>query len=155
LETPSQYFDTWLTPIDAFFVRQHLPRPQVELATYTLKVDGLVAKPLQLTLDDLRKLPQHTVPATLECAGNGRSFFRPRVPGIQWGRGSIGNAEWAGPRLRDILELAGAKPAAGFLQTDGADVGVANTPDFVRSLPMRKALHPNDTCFKDEWSCSS
>jgi DMSO/TMAO reductase YedYZ molybdopterin-dependent catalytic subunit len=141
LETPSNYFDTWLTPIDAFFVRQHLPRPQVDLATYTLRVDGLVAKPLQMTLDDLRKLPQHTVPATLECAGNGRSFFRPRVPGIQWGRGSIGNAEWSGPTLRDILKLAEVKPAAGFLETDGADMGVAKTPDFVRSLAMHKALH--------------
>src|ERR1700676_5146375 len=103
LEMPSQYFDQWLTPTNKFFVRQHLPRPEVDASTYRLAVNGLVGKPLELKLEDLRKLPQHKVVATLECTGNGRGFFRPRVPGIQWGRGAIGNAEWSGPRLSEIL----------------------------------------------------
>jgi DMSO/TMAO reductase YedYZ molybdopterin-dependent catalytic subunit len=76
----------------------------------------------------------------LECAGNARSFFSPRVPGVQWGRGAIGNAEWTGPRLSDVLKLAGADSNAGYVTTNGADKGLAKTPDFIRSLPMRKAL---------------
>src|SRR6516162_9772191 len=57
LETPLRYFDTWLTPLDAFFVRQHLPRPApIDPAAYRLTVNGMVSKPLQLKLDDLRKL---------------------------------------------------------------------------------------------------
>src|SRR5437764_11764034 len=68
LETPVKYFDSWVTPIDAFFVRQHLPRPAaIDPAAYRLNLTGLVSKPLQVTLADLQKLPQHTVPATLEC----------------------------------------------------------------------------------------
>ncbi len=143
LETPVRYFDSWLTPIDAFFVRQHIPRPApIDPTAYRLAVNGMVAKPLALRLDDLRKLPQHTVPATLECTGNGRAFYSPKVPGVQWGRGAIGNAEWSGPRVADVLKLAGAASSAAFLETDGADTGLASTPDFVRSLPMKKALDP-------------
>jgi len=142
LEMPNEYFDQWLTPNDKFFVRQHIPRPDVKTESYRLAVNGLVAKPLELKIEDLRKLPQHKVVATLECTGNGRGFYRPRVPGIQWGRGAIGNAEWSGPRISEILKMASGKMDAGYIETDGADVGVAKTPDFIRSMPMKKALHP-------------
>lgn len=142
LETPASYFTTWLTPNDVFFVRQHLPRPKIEESTFRLTLNGRVSKPLELTAAELRKLPQYTVPATLECTGDGRGFFRPRVPGIQWGRGAIGNAEWTGPRLSDVLNLTGADLNAPYVTVNGADVGVAKTPDFIRSFPMKKALDP-------------
>ncbi len=142
LEMPNAYFDQWLTPNHKFFVRQHLPRPTVDLAAFKLTVNGMVSKTLEIKLEDLRKLPQHKVVATLECTGNGRGFYRPRVPGIQWGRGGIGNAEWSGPRISEILKLAGAKTDAPYIETDGADTGAIKTPDFIRSLPMKKALHP-------------
>lgn len=90
LETPTSYFTSWLTPNDVFFVRQHLPRPKVDEATYKLAVQGRVKKQVQLTTADLRRLPQQTVPATLECTGNARGLFRPRVAGVQWMRGAIG-----------------------------------------------------------------
>src|ERR1041385_3794334 len=68
LETPLAYFDSWITPIDAFFVRHHLSRPAaVDTAAYRLAIGGMVSKPQSLTLADLQKLPQHTVPATIEC----------------------------------------------------------------------------------------
>jgi DMSO/TMAO reductase YedYZ molybdopterin-dependent catalytic subunit len=143
LETPVREYDSWLTPVDAFFVRQHLPRPSpIDPATYRLTVNGMVAKQLQLSLDDLKRLPQFTVPATIECSGNGRTFYTPKVPGIQWGRGAIGNAEWRGPSIATVLKMAGVASGAGFLESDGADTGVASTPDFVRSMPISKAMHP-------------
>jgi sulfite oxidase len=141
LETPVSDFESWRTPTDVLFVRQHLPRPApIDPAAYRLSVNGLVSKPLTLTLADLQRLPQETIPATLECAGNGRAFFRPQVPGIQWSRGAVGNAEWSGPRVREVLALAGADPSAAFLEIDGADSGAGGTPDFIRSMPMKKAL---------------
>src|SRR5215831_14668597 len=143
LETPVRYFDSWITPVDVFFVRQHLPRPaKIDPAAYRLTVNGMVAKPLELTLADLQKMPQHTLPAVIECTGNGRGFYSPRVPGIQWGRGAVGQAEWTGVRIADILKAAGASDSAAWLDTDGADTGLASTPDFIRSLPMKKAMHP-------------
>jgi len=144
LETPVSDFESWLTPTDVFFVRQHLPRPApIDPAAYRLTLNGLVSKPQTLTLADLQRLPQQTIPATLECAGNGRAFFRPQVPGVQWSRGAVGNAEWSGPRVREVLALAGADPSAAFLEIDGADKGVGNTPDFIRSMPMKKAMDPS------------
>jgi len=140
LETPLPYFYEWLTPNDVFFVRQHLPRPVIQEADFRLSVKGRVSREIQLSVTDLRKLPQYTVAAVLECTGNGRGFFRPRVPGIQWGRGAIGNAEWSGPRLSEVLKLAGADVQAAYVTSNGADIGVAKTPDFIRSLGMRKAL---------------
>jgi DMSO/TMAO reductase YedYZ molybdopterin-dependent catalytic subunit len=143
LETPLRYFDSWVTPVDSFFVRQHLPRPApIDSEAYRLAVNGMVSGPARLSLTDLRKLPQYTVPATLECTGNGRAFFTPKVPGIQWGRGAVGNAEWRGPRLGDVLKLAGVDTSAAWVEFDGADTGLLSTPDFVRSMPMKKALHP-------------
>lgn len=143
LETPLKYFDSWLTPVDSFFVRQHIPRPgPIDAAAYRLNVNGMVSKPSQLSLEDLKKLPQFTVPATLECTGNGRAFYSPKVPGIQWGRGAVGNAEWRGPRLGDVLKLAGVDGSSKWVEFDGADTGVLSTPDFVRSMPMEKAMHP-------------
>lgn len=142
LETPVEYLNTWITPNDVFFVRQHLPRPKTDEATHRIALSGRVDKEMQLNISDLRKLPQYSVAATLECAGDARGFFRPRVPGVQWGRGAIGNAEWRGPRLSDVLKLAGADGNAAWVTVNGADVGIANTPDFIRSMRMEKALHP-------------
>lgn len=142
LETPLEYFNTWLTPNDVFFVRQHLPRPKTNEATHRVALNGRVNKEVELSVADLRKLPQFTVAATLECTGDARGFFRPRVPGVQWGRGAIGNAEWSGPRLSDVLKSAGADENASWVTVNGADVGVAKTPDFIRSLRMEKALQP-------------
>ena len=143
LETPLAYFDQWQTPNDVFFVRQHLPRPAIQESDFRVSLSGRTEKQIQLSLDDIRRLPQHKLPAVLECTGNGRGFYQPKVPGIQWGRGAVGNAEWSGPRLADVLKLAGADLAAGYVTVNGADVGVAKTPDFIRSLPMKKALDPN------------
>jgi len=143
LETPVQYFGEWLTSTEVFFVRQHLPRPVVKEAEFQLTVSGRTARTIQLSVSDLRKLPQHKVPAVLECTGNGRAFYQPRVPGVQWGRGAVGNAEWSGPRLADVLKLAGADMNAAYVTANGADAGVAKTPDFIRSLPMRKAIDPS------------
>jgi DMSO/TMAO reductase YedYZ molybdopterin-dependent catalytic subunit len=143
LETPLAYFDQWLTPTDAFFVRQHLPRPTIIETEFRLSVGGRADREIKLSVAELRKLPQHKIPAVLECTGNGRGFYQPRVPGVQWGRGAVGNAEWSGPRLVDVLKIAGADLQSAYVTANGADVGVAKTPDFIRSLPMRKAIDPS------------
>ena len=143
LETPVRYLNTYLTSVDAFFVRQHLPVPEpIGKDAYRLEINGSVSKLLNLALADLEKLTQYTVTATLECTGNGRAFYSPKLPGIQWGRGAVGTAEWRGPRLSDVLKLAGVGSDAKFIEIDGADTGVASTPDFIRCMPLEKALQP-------------
>jgi DMSO/TMAO reductase YedYZ molybdopterin-dependent catalytic subunit len=144
LESLPDYLATWITPNDQFFVRQHLPRPRTDAGSHRIAVGGMInGQKTSLSIADLKAMPQISVPATLECAGNGRGNFRPKMPGLQWTKGAIGNADWRGPRLKDVLARAGGAASAGtYVDFDGLDVGVGKTPDFIRSIPMRKAMHP-------------
>jgi hypothetical protein len=102
----------YLTPIDRFFVRNHATTPRVDPATWRLRVEGPgVERTLELGYDDLTRLPGISVVRALGCAGNGRVFFEQEreVPGTPWRLGAIGVTEWAGVRLREILERAGLK----------------------------------------------
>ena len=142
-EMPLSGFDTWLTPADDFFVRTHIYKPNVPLAEWRLKVDGLVEHELTLGMDELKRLPRAELVAVLECAGNGRSFYEPGVPGMQWRYGAVGNARWTGVRLADVLKRAGVKPGASNVLFNGADVPMGKVPDFVRTVPLEKAQHPD------------
>jgi DMSO/TMAO reductase YedYZ molybdopterin-dependent catalytic subunit len=106
-------------------------------------VDGEVATPLTLTVEDLRKLPPAELVSVVECAGNGRGFYEPPVPGLQWGNGAVGNGRWRGVRLADVLKRAGVKDSAKEVLFDGADVPLGTMPDFQRSIPVKKALDRN------------
>src|SRR5438270_13005165 len=86
-ETPLEEARSWITPNRLFFVRNHFPVPKIDLATWRLRIDGCVQRPLTLTWEDLIAVPERTILATVECAGNGRSFLQPRVDGVQWGAG--------------------------------------------------------------------
>ena len=143
LEMPLDGFTEWITPIDRFFVRCHTITPRVNLSDWSLKIDGVVDRPLTLTLEDIKKLPRVEMVSVLECAGNGRAFYQPRVAGTQWEYGSVGNGRWAGVRLRDVLQKAGVKDTAKVVLCDGADVPLGKMPDFQRTLPLAKALDPD------------
>jgi DMSO/TMAO reductase YedYZ molybdopterin-dependent catalytic subunit len=85
LETPWHYFHDDFTPNEAFYVRWHLQAlpTVVDLRTWRLRVDGHVARPLELSLDDLRRMEADSVVAVNQCLGNSRSLFQPQVPGSQ------------------------------------------------------------------------
>jgi DMSO/TMAO reductase YedYZ molybdopterin-dependent catalytic subunit len=141
LETPVEYFNTWLTPVPRFFVRNHMHEPsELNPADWRLRVGGEVEKPLTLTLSELSKLETHSVVNTIECAGNGRSLYRPQVPGIQWDKGAVGTARFSGPRLGDVLERAAVKSNGKHLMFRGLDEVPGKVPPFIRSIPIEKAL---------------
>jgi len=142
-ETPVEAFDRFLTPNRLFFVRSHFGPPAVGLAPWRLEVGGLVDRPLDLGLDDLKGLPTATLPAVLQCSGNGRANFAPTIPGVGWDRGAVGNAEWSGVRLVDVLGRAGVKAGAAHVHLLGADEPPGpKTPAFFRSIPLSRALEP-------------
>jgi DMSO/TMAO reductase YedYZ molybdopterin-dependent catalytic subunit len=143
LEMPLEGFQHYITPVEQFFVRSHHYEPRVDLASWKLEVNGEVATPLSLTLDDLKRLPKVELVSVVECAGNGRAFYRPAVPGLQWAYGSVGNGRWAGVRLGDVLKKAGIRSSAKEVLFDGADVPIGTMPEFQRTITVRKALDPN------------
>ncbi|MBO0720594.1 MAG: sulfite oxidase [Blastocatellia bacterium] len=140
LETPVGLLKSWVTPTELFYVRDHLPTPEKPGGDWRLTVDGEVNTPLKLSLDDLKKFPKVTNAVTMECAGNGRAFMVPAATGVQWEKGAVGTARWSGVRLAEVLQKAGAKPGAKFVIFDGADKATEKTPDFIRQVPIAKAL---------------
>jgi sulfite oxidase len=140
LEAPVSLLNAWITPNDLFYVRHHLYAPTVDVNEWKLTVGGEVQNPITLTLDELKRAPKHAVTVTLECAGNGRAFFDPPVAGIQWEKGAVGTARFAGARLADVLNKAGVKPTGQYVAMNGADRPIGKMPDFIRNVPIKKAL---------------
>jgi DMSO/TMAO reductase YedYZ molybdopterin-dependent catalytic subunit len=143
-ETPLAYLEPIHTDNSVFFVRYHLPNiPHVDAAAWRLQVGGPSAqRELALSLRELKgSFEQVSVDAVHQCSGNRRGLFSPRVPGVQWGNGAMGNALWTGVRLRDVLHKAGVAADALEVVFNGADTALLpGTPDFVKSLPIDRAL---------------
>jgi len=143
-ETPVEVFDRFLTPNRFFFIRSHFGPPALGLSPWRLEVEGLVDRSLSLSIDDFQGLEGVTLPAVLQCSGNGRAYFQPTIPGVGWERGAVGNAEWSGVRLVDVLNRAGIKADAAHVQLHGADTPPhPKTPAFFRSIPLARAIDPS------------
>ena len=146
LEMPFASLDDFVTPNEKFYVRCHFPVPQIEATTWKLRVEGAVRAPVEFTFDELRHMRTHTVTATMECAGNGRSHLEPKVKGVAWDIGAVGNAQWSGVLLRDLLARAGISGDAREVVLEGADRGAIKEPPrppgeihYARSVPLEKA----------------
>jgi sulfite dehydrogenase (cytochrome) subunit A len=144
LETPVHHFLSDRTPNDAYFVRWHyagLPT-SIDLRTFRLSVTGAVTRPLQLSFDDLlTKFEPVSAVVFSQCAGNSRSFFRPQVPGAEWTNGAMGNAQYTGVRLKDVLKMAGVSHGAVEASFRGLDAPpLQSSPPFEKPLPIDYAL---------------
>ncbi len=104
-----------VTPNERFYIRSHFPVPAIKPGEWRLQVRGLVRSPLSLSLDDLRKMPAREDVVTLECAGNGRSLFRPKIEGEPWGLGAVSTAVWKGVSLASVLDAAGLQKSTSHL----------------------------------------
>src|SRR5438309_411135 len=141
LEMPMEYLNSWITPVPHFFVRNHMHEPStLDAGEWRVSIGGEVEKPLSLSLGDLEKFAPHSVTNTLECAGNGRAFQQPHVPGVQWQRGAVGTARFSGVRLRDVLQRAGVKTTGKHVMFHGLDEVPGKVPPFIRSIPIEKAM---------------
>ncbi len=146
--------EEFITPNELFFVRNHLPVPKCDPAEYTLEVAVEGLAPVKFTLEDLKtKFPQHTVTATIQCAGNRREELNrvKEVRGLAWTGGAIGNASWTGVKLRDVLEAAGLKPSQmedeiRHIHFEGLDKNPLTGQCYGASIPVEKALDPLGDC---------
>jgi DMSO/TMAO reductase YedYZ molybdopterin-dependent catalytic subunit len=146
LEMPFDSLDGFITPVDRFFVRSHFSSPPMDVKTWRLRIEGEVETPFELSYDEVTEIPSHTIAATLECAGNGRAFLKPRTRGTQWELGAVGNAAWTGVLLEEVLRRAGLKDSVREVILEGADWGQIHDPSgpvgklpYARSMPLKKA----------------
>jgi DMSO/TMAO reductase YedYZ molybdopterin-dependent catalytic subunit len=130
----------YVVPNELFFVRNHTRTPRIEVSTWRLRIEGSgVQRPLELTYDELLAMPSISVLRSIECAGNGRSFFEAaygkKPQGTQWKLGAIGVAEWTGVPLSTILDRAGLKRSARDVMPQGLDDLLVRRP-----MSITKAL---------------
>ncbi|HEY2252073.1 MAG TPA: molybdopterin-dependent oxidoreductase [Planctomycetaceae bacterium] len=139
-----QLVESWITPLELFYVRSHGAVPRVDTAPFRLAIEGLVDRPLRLSVDELtERFPKIETEATLTCAGNRRQEFTgKKIGGVQWDGGAIGNAKWSGVGLAAVLRHAGVKAHAKHIWFEGADeiVDKNETYPFGGSIPLEKAL---------------
>jgi DMSO/TMAO reductase YedYZ molybdopterin-dependent catalytic subunit len=140
--TPLELVDGLLTPNELFFIRSNGPvsidMPRDE---WRLTISGLVDETVELAFEDLQGMPTRTITAFLECSGNSRSRFPDEpemVEGTQWPNGGIGNAEWTGVSLIDVLDMASIQEGAVDVVSQGGDF-----PEMQRGLPIEMAFDPD------------
>jgi DMSO/TMAO reductase YedYZ molybdopterin-dependent catalytic subunit len=141
-ESPIEALRTFETSNDLFFVRSHHAVPTEVSTPWTLAIDGEVARPVTLRLEDIRRMRAVRRSALIECAGNGRGRFElPATSGVQWGLGAVSNATWTGVPLAALLERAGVQTSALHFWMEAADRSpMPATPKFLRSIPRETAL---------------
>eukprot|EP01063_Lacrimia_lanifica_P029070 TRINITY_DN4379_c0_g1_i1.p1 TRINITY_DN4379_c0_g1~~TRINITY_DN4379_c0_g1_i1.p1 ORF type:complete len:533 (+),score=218.58 TRINITY_DN4379_c0_g1_i1:60-1658(+) len=141
---------SYFTPNDMFYVRNHLPAPNLTEDTYRLKVGGPGGVQRELSLEYLKKnFPHTTIPATIQCAGNrrrGMSKIR-AVDGLMWDSTAISTAEWTGVKLSDVLRHVGIHPDhakqhnVNHVVFDGADGGLDGS--YGASISYARAIDPD------------
>jgi sulfane dehydrogenase subunit SoxC len=134
-----------LTPASHFFIRNHTNSPVLDVGTWRLRIEGdAVERPLEIGFDDLLRLASRSVTCFVECAGNGRGFFKEVMgkvaSGTQWRLGAIGVAEWSGVPLNAVLELARVKRDTPRDILNVLVEGV-DSPKVNRPMSLEKALH--------------
>lgn len=154
-ETPAAALSTsYLTPAELFYIRHHHPVPylnQRELNDYRLTVDltAYGKGKIQLTIDDLKKMPKTEVVATLQCSGNRRGGFNDykRTSGTAWGQGAVSTAKWGGVKLSEVLKRAGLEDPIHAQEVGGMEHIRFYSLDGMRaSIGIEKGLNPYGDC---------
>ncbi len=154
METPLNLLGKYyLTPKEILYVRNHFPPKEAVFESlepitddgWTLRIGGLVGRPAEITVGDLKKMDMVQVVAVIQCSGNGRSFYakKAKTPGSQWKHGGMGNVVWRGVRLKYVFDKLSIEidPRARYLTANGKDSPL--TPkgsDFVHSVPLHDVL---------------
>ncbi|PLT29703.1 sulfite oxidase [Peribacillus deserti] len=154
-ETPIHFLRSDTIDYPYFYKRNHFPYPALTALHYFLPIIGLVDSPVLFSLRDIMNMPSKTIKAVLECSGNKRNLFEPKVFGEQWEKGAISQGTWKGVSLKTLLAASGIREEAAEVVIEGHDFGerkdLDNVYAYARSLPLNKALHP-DTIIAYEYN---
>uniref|UniRef100_A0AAF5CXV5 sulfite oxidase n=2 Tax=Strongyloides stercoralis TaxID=6248 RepID=A0AAF5CXV5_STRER len=143
---PSLLVDNFITPNELFFVRNHMPVPEIDEKKHLLTIEGeSIKKPISLKVEDLKKkYKKVSITSVIQCAGNRRADMNKyeKVQGLMWEGTAISNAKWSGVRLRDLLLDLSIDPndkTIKHVHFEGADTDPTGTP-YGASIPFKKAM---------------
>ncbi|GLU02258.1 hypothetical protein SLE2022_195130 [Rubroshorea leprosula] len=145
--------ESYITPVDFFYKRNHGPVPIVDdLERYSVDIFGLIENPKKLYMRDIWMLPKYSVTATLQCAGNRRTAMSKtrKVRGVGWDVAALGNAVWTGAKLADVLELVGIPKLTSTTHMGGKHVEFVSIDKckeekggpYKASIPLGQATNP-------------
>ncbi len=143
-ETPAHLMGDAVTPVKRHFIRNNDRVSERALRKdpqgWKLEIEGEVNNKVSFTLDQLQGMNTVTYRLPIECGGNGRAYFDPPPRGNQWKNGAIGNSEWTGVPLRELLNAAGLKSSAVYTGHYGEEPILGDRPPFSRGIPIDKAM---------------
>ncbi|WP_129703413.1 sulfite oxidase [Priestia megaterium] len=146
-ETPIQFLKDDNVSHKLFYRRNHFSYPNFLTSFYYLPIEGFVYSSKTFSMQEILTFPPKTLKVVLECAGDKRDLFNPKVFGEQWGKGAISQGIWKGIPLRTLLQFTGLHADAKEIVVEGYDIGERTDSNeivhFSRSLPLEKALDPN------------
>lgn len=139
---PSEGLRFPVTPTGMHYLLNHFDIPEVDSSSWNLTIDGHVKNSISLDLNNIKDRPAVTMPVTMECAGNGRTFMKPRPVNQPWIHGAVSTANWTGTPLRHVLEEAGIEDGAVEVLFTGRDRGVQSGEEqfYQRSLRLADAM---------------
>jgi DMSO/TMAO reductase YedYZ molybdopterin-dependent catalytic subunit len=131
-----------VTPPGLHYLLIHYDIPEVDTASYRLSLGGSMERELTLSIDDVLRRPQVSMPVTFECAGNGRALLDPRPVSQPWILEAVGTGEWTGTPLRGLLEEAGVRTGATEVLFTGLDRGIEGEVEqtYERAVPLSEAM---------------
>jgi sulfite dehydrogenase len=145
IETKRTAFGTGvITPVDQLFIRNNLPAPEASIVAdrdaWKVSVEG-VRTPRTLTVAELKTLGLETLPAVLQCSGNGRSYFPSKPSGTKWTVGAAGCVIWSGVPVKAVVDsLGGVSGGMAYMTgTGGETLPTGIDPKSViveRSVPI-------------------
>jgi sulfane dehydrogenase subunit SoxC len=138
---PLEALSYQVTPVGLHYLLIHYDIPAIDAERWRLHIDGAVARPLELSLTELRAMPSVTRAVTMECAGNGRALLEPRPASQPWLVEAVGTGEWTGVPLAALLEHAGLENDAIEILFTGADRGFEGGVEqsYERAVPIADA----------------
>ena len=133
--TPHHLLHGTITPADLHFQRHHNGIPAIDPARHTVTIHGLVERPLEFTLEELKRFPSVTRTCFIECSGNGGRAWNNPKPEMspQVVDGLTSNSEWTGVAVSTLLRAVGATPSGTWVLAEGGDAAV-----MTRSVPTSK-----------------
>lgn len=154
-ETPIPFIKKDIVDNPLFYRRNHFSFPPISSSNYWIPINGAVKEPKLFSIQEILQFPAKTLKVVLECSGDKRDLFEPKVFGEQWGNGGISQGYWKGVSLKTLLEQTGLKSNATEVIVEGYDYGkqpgIDGVHSFARSLPLEKALH-SDTIIAYEYN---
>ncbi|MFD9519003.1 molybdopterin-dependent oxidoreductase [Streptomyces sp. NPDC059979] len=142
-QTPSAALAEPLTPVGAFFVRDHFGSPPATPGRWRLRIGGAAAAPFDIGHDELLAMEHRELDVVVECAGNGRSLMTPLPPGLPWSQQAVGCAHFAGVPFRFLADRARIDPAA--VETSSPEPTPARCAATAR---------PSSAACRSPWPCT-